>query len=146
MSESIQQTASERHPDLRRLALLAAGRTGADIERLVREVRRNTRRQQQSLTWNDLEQALRAGPTELSDDLRWRSAIHEAGHAIALCDTGIAEVVIATIGLGGIGKVVSRQHHHLSQTQDWLMRYITCMLAGRTAEFLVFGEALGGMV
>jgi hypothetical protein len=46
--------------------------------------------------------------------------------------------------LGGVGQVVSRQHLHLSQTQDWLMRHIACMLAGRTAKLLVFGEALVG--
>lgn len=144
MSEAIQHTTTDQHPGLRRLALLATGSTGADIERLVREVRRKNRRQQRSLTWNDLEQALLAGQTKLSDDLRWRTAIHEAGHAIAFCETGLAEVVTATIGIKGVGQVLSRQHHHLPQTQDWLMRYIACMLAGRTAELLVFGETLAG--
>ncbi len=142
MSEPI--LASEHHPGLRRLALLATGSTGADIERLVREVRRKARRQQRSLTWSDLEDALLAGQTKLSDDLRWRTAIHEAGHAVAFCEMRVAEVLTATIGIGGVGQVLSRQQHHLPQTQDWLMRMIACMLAGRAAELMIFGEALAG--
>lgn len=81
---------------------------------------------------------------KLSDDARWRTATHEAGHAIAVCATDIAEVVTVSIGIGGMGQVVSRQHRHLPQTQDWLMRSIACMLAGRTAELLILGEALAG--
>lgn len=144
MSEPIHTIATTQHPDLRRLALLATGGTGADIERLVRDVRRKTRRQQRSLTWGDLEHALLAGQLKLSDDVRWRTAIHEVGHAIAFCDTGIADVMTVSIGIGGMGQVVSRQHHHLLQTQDWLMRSIACMLAGRTAEVLTFGDTVAG--
>lgn len=144
MSEPIHTIATTQSPDLRRLALLATGSTGADIERLVRDIRRKTRRQQRALTWGDLEHALLAGQVKLSDDVRWRTAIHEAGHAIAFCDMGIAEVITASIGIGGMGQVVSRQLHHRPQTQDWLMRTIACMLAGRTADLLIFGEAVAG--
>lgn len=132
------------HDVLRPLALLATGRTGADIERLVREVRRKTRREQRGITWSDLEQALLAGHMRMSDDLRWRTAVHEAGHAIAFTLTGIAEVVTATVGIDGVGQVASRQNSHMPQTEAWLMHYISCLLAGRTAETLVFGEPLVG--
>lgn len=144
MPEASQTITPEQHPDLRRLSLLATGSTGADIERLVRDVRRKTRRQQRPLTWNDIEEALLAGQVKLSDDVRWRTAIHEVGHAIAFCDMGIAEVITASIGMGGMGQVVSRQGQHLLQTQDWLMRSIACMLAGRTAEALIFGDTVAG--
>lgn len=144
MSEASYMTTPTQNADLQRLALLASGSTGADIERLVRDVRRQTRRQQRSLTWSDLEQALLAGQLKLSDEVRWRNAIHEVGHAIAFCDTGIAEVMTVSIGIGGMGQVVSRQHRHLVQNQDWLMRSIACMLAGRTAELLVFGDTVAG--
>lgn len=144
MSEASYMTTPNQHADLRRLALLASGSTGADIERLVRDVRRKTRRQHRSLTWSDLEKALLAGQLKLSDEVRWRNAIHEVGHAIAFCDTGIAEVMTVTIGVGGMGQVVSRQHRHLLQNQDWLMNTIACMLAGRTAELLVFGDTVAG--
>jgi cell division protease FtsH len=129
---------------LRPLALLATGRTGADIERLVREVRRQTRREQRGITWADLEQALLAGEMRMSDDLRWRTAVHEAGHALALTLTGIAEVITATIGIDGVGQVSSRPNDDLAQTEAWLMDFINSLLAGRTAELLVFGEPMAG--
>ena len=134
----------ETDPALRRLALLATGRTGADIERLIREVRRKTRREQRALCWSDIETALLASRTRMSQDLRWRTAIHEAAHAVAYTVTGISEVVTASIGIDGIGKVTSRQNAHLPQTEAWLMHYVTCMLAGRTAELMIFGETLAG--
>lgn len=135
---------NQQHNVLRPLALLATGRTGADIERLVREVRRKARRDRRPLAWYDLEQALLAGQMRMSDDLRWRTAVHEAGHAIAFTLTGIAEVVTATIGIDGVGQVASCQNSHLPQTEAWLMHYITCLLAGRTAELLVVGEPMAG--
>jgi len=135
MSEASYTTTPNQHANLRRLALLASGSSGADIERLVRDVRRKTKRQQRSLTWAD--------HLKLSDEVRWRIAVHEVGHAIAFCDTGIAEVMTVTIGIGEMGQVVSRQHH-LLQNQDWLMKTIACMLAGRTAELLVFGDTVAG--
>ncbi|WP_275791044.1 hypothetical protein [Pararhizobium gei] len=58
--------------------------------------------------------------------------------------TGIAEVATATIGIDGIGQVASRQNSHLQQTEAWLQHFILCMLAGRTAELLVFGEPVAG--
>lgn len=64
----------QQHDVLRPLALLATGRTGADIERVVREVRRKARREQRGIAWTDLEQALLAGQMRMSDDLRWRTA------------------------------------------------------------------------
>ncbi len=55
--------------DLRPLARLALGRSGADIERLVREVRRSLRRTGKHVAWSDIETALRqdspACPTTL---------------------------------------------------------------------------------
>jgi ATP-dependent Zn protease len=143
MVERTTENASE-HPALRRLALLATGCTGADIERLVREVRRKVGRQQRSMTWSDLKDALLAGQPSLSDDLRWRTAIHEAGHAIVFLETGVADIVTASVGIGGIGNVATRLNSHLPQTESWLMSYIACMLAGRTAELLAFGEGLAG--
>lgn len=136
--------AEQQHDVLRPLALLATGRTGADIERVVREVRRKARREQRGIAWTDLEQALLAGQMRMSDDLRWRTAVHEAGHAIAFTLTGIAEVVTATVGVDGVGQVASRQNDHLAQTEAWLMNFIACLLAGRTAELILFGEPVAG--
>ena len=126
------------------LALLATGRTGADIERLVREARQVARRQKRPVSWSDLEHALRGGQMQMSDDLRWRVSIHEAGHAVAWSLLGVGEVLSATVGLQGPGAVMTRPYGHLAQTQDWMRRTVACLLAGRAAEMLVFGDALAG--
>lgn len=132
-------------PDsLRPLALLATGRSGADIERLVREVRRKTRREQRALTWADLDAALRAHNVAMSKELRRQAAIHEAGHALVYSLTGIAEVQSASIGLNGIGVVRTIPNGHLPQTETWLMNSIAALLAGRAAELLIFGETVAG--
>jgi ATP-dependent Zn protease len=138
------QTDSTNHPSLRGLALLASGRSGADIERLVREVRQKARRERRTMTWSDIEKALLAGQMPMSDDLRWRTAIHEAGHALAFSLTGVAEVRSITIGLAAMGEVLTRRFEHLAQTEAWLAKMTACMLAGRTAELMVFGETLAG--
>ncbi|MCK8781892.1 ATP-dependent Zn protease [Rhizobium sp. NTR19] len=129
---------------LRPLALLALGRNGADIECLVREVRRQARRSGRSIGWADLETALRAGQEAMSGDLRKRAAIHEAGHALVYTVTGVAEVQSASIGLNGIGMVTTIANAELPQTETWLMSSLACVLAGRAAELLVFKEALAG--
>lgn len=126
------------------LALLATGRTGADIERLVREVRQKARRDKRDLTWTDIEQALGADRMRMSDDLRWRASVHEAGHAMAWTLLGIGEVETVTLGIGGVGQVTVNRYGHLAQTEGWLTSIMAAMLAGRVAEKLVIGEVLAG--
>lgn len=129
---------------LRPLALLALGKTGADIERLLRDVRRTARRSGRGITWHDLETGLRAGQASMSADLRRRAAIHEAGHALVYTLTGIAEVQSASIGLHGVGLVTAVPNAHLPETEAWLMNTIAALLAGRAAEILVFHEPIAG--
>ena len=129
---------------LRPLAMLALGRTGADIERLVRDVRRKLRREGRTMTWADLETALRDGQAAMSDDLRWRASVHEAGHALVYTLTGIAEVKAASIGLHGLGMVATVANDRLPQNETWLMNLMAAILAGRAAELLLFGETLAG--
>ena len=129
---------------LRSLALLALGKTGADIERLVREVRRKLRREGRTMVWADLETALRDGEAAMSDDLRWRASVHEAGHALIYTLTGIARVQSASVGLLGLGMVATVANDHLPQNETWLMNVMAAILAGRTAEQLLFGETLAG--
>ena len=129
---------------LRPLAMLALGRTGADIERLVRDVRRKLRREGRTMTWADLETSLRNGQAAMSDDLRWRASVHEAGHALLYMLTDIAEVKAASVGLHGLGMVATIANDRLPQNETWLMNTMAALLAGRTAEVLVIGETLAG--
>ncbi|WP_296077567.1 hypothetical protein [uncultured Agrobacterium sp.] len=129
---------------LRPLALLALGKTGADVERMVREVRRTARRSGRAVSWADLENALRAGQAEMSTDLRRRAAVHEAGHAVIYTITGVSEVQSASIGLHGVGMVTTIPNSSIPQNETWLMHSIACLLGGRAAELIVIGEALAG--
>lgn len=135
---------------LNRLALLACGRTGADIERLVRELRQKTRRERRPITWEDIETALMASRIRLTDDHRYWLAVHEVGHAMAytLFETGTVYAVAVGGSLNGsiqsFGQVEFTPFHDRPQNDDWLMRTCAASLAGRTAELLVFGETLAG--
>lgn len=135
---------------LSRLALLACGRTGADIERLVRELRQKTRRERRPITWADIETALMASRFRLTDDHRYRLAVHEVGHAMAytLLKTGTVYAVAVGDSLNGsvqsFGQVEFTPLHDRPQNDDWLMRTCASSLAGRTAELLVFNETLAG--
>ena len=129
---------------LQSLALLATGRTGADIERLVREVRQKARRDKRGLTWADIERALGAQCMPMSSDFRWRVSVHEAGHAMAWTLLEIGEVESVTLAFGEVGQVTVNRYVHLAQTEDWLTRMMAAMLAGRVAEQLVIGEVLAG--
>ncbi|MFB2553966.1 ATP-dependent metallopeptidase FtsH/Yme1/Tma family protein [Ensifer soli] len=126
------------------LALLALGKTGADVERMVREVRRTARRSGRAVSWADLENALRSGQADMSADLRRRAAVHEAGHAVVYTVTGVATVESASIGLHGIGMVTTTPNPSIPQNETWLMHSIACLLGGRSAELIVIGEALAG--
>jgi SpoVK/Ycf46/Vps4 family AAA+-type ATPase len=69
---------------LKPLALAAAGKTGADIERHIREARQKARREKRPLTYTDIHEALSVGQTAMPPELIWRIAVHEAGHALGL--------------------------------------------------------------
>ncbi len=129
------------HPQT--LALLATGMSGADIERLVREVRARCRRRGEPLTWEILDKALRRDDDGLSDAIRHRIAVHELGHALAYELTGVGKVVSVRIhGLGG--KTEAQADRELNQFPEGVDASLICILAGRAAEAVVFGnKALG---
>lgn len=142
MSDTIPFSSSS--DGLQALALLATGRTGADIERMVREVRQKARRDKRELTWADIEHALDDQRMRMSDDLRWRVSVHEAGHAMAWSLLGIGKVESVTLGLEQMGQVTVDRYRHLPQTEEWLIKTMAAILAGRVAELLVIGEPMVG--
>jgi ATP-dependent Zn protease len=134
----------EWNPALQPLALAAAGRTGADIERLIREARQKARREKRQLTYSDIQEALTAGQSAMPPALVWRIAIHEAGHALAWTAFEIATVQTVTVGKGSGGFVESDMRTDVVQTEEWLNKMIACALAGRAAERLIFGDCVLG--
>lgn len=129
---------------LRPLALSAAGRTGADIERLIREARQKARRERRKLTYSDIHAALTADQAALSPELIWRIAVHESGHALTRTMLGIGSVLTMSIGNGFGGFVESERSTDVIETGDWLQKQIACKLAGHAAEKLIFGDTLIG--
>ncbi|QKV20051.1 ATP-dependent Zn protease [Oricola thermophila] len=131
---------------LRRLALKTAGFSGADIERLVREARAMARREQRPLSWTDLERLLEAGRPKITDGLRRRAAIHEAGHAIVGHLLGIGRIRSVGIAVTSneAGHVWSEETTADEQVEPRLMARLAVLLAGRAAERVILGTVSAG--
>jgi cell division protease FtsH len=129
--------------DLRGAALAARGFTGADVERFVREARRRARAEAKLLALPHLIDAVRGGEPEWPDDVRWRLAYHEAGHAVIVQALGLAEPKSLSIGGAG-GAAESDTIDKRPLTRAYLENYLVVLLAGRASEELVFGEATAG--
>ncbi len=129
--------------DLRPIALAARGRTGADVERYVREARGSARRTGGTLTAKMLLDAVTRGRTEPPPDLRRTISYHEAAHAVALSALGAGTPVSLSIDdLGGYSE--NEPACMRDQTRDGLERYLIVLLAGRAAEELLDGEPSAG--
>lgn len=140
----MQNRLSDDHQALKPLALLAAGLTGADVERLVRELRAHCRRQGVPITWHALEEALLMGRNVPSATVAPRVAVHESGHALAYELLGVGKVHHVRIGGSRGGETLAALSVDTIQTEEGLMKWIACILAGRAAELLVFGSTLAG--
>lgn len=125
---------------LRQLAAKAMGMTGADIERVVREARLKARREKRIITYNDLELGIRNHRPVQSPEKLWRSAIHEAGHAIVHYLLAIGPIEGVTIDSldGAYGAL--RLSSERGDTKDWVFDVLTMLMAGRAAEMSALGE------
>ncbi len=126
---------------LKPLAMSALGRTGADVERLIREARQKARRQRRQLTYSDVSEALSAGQNTMSEELLRRIAIHESGHALALIGLNLGTIQTISVGTGAGGFIESNIRQHATQDEEWINRMLAFTLAGRAAEVLVLGSA-----
>lgn len=143
-ADSSGQQVATAHAALRPLARRAVGRSGADIERLVREARRVARREGRSLAWSDIEDAVGGHRIGIPEEVRWRMAVHEAGHALVQIAAGNGGIALISIEADHGGFVRMEEERHPLQTEAWTMSEITVRLAGRAAEELVFGDPLAG--
>lgn len=123
---------------LKRLGTRAMGLTGADVERIVREARQVARRQKRPIRCKDLEDGIRMNRPELPHDLRWRFAVHEAGHAIVhhVLKLGLIQGITIDMPDGGYSLLAFQRSGSdmLSYREDLL----AMLLAGRAAEQIVF--------
>lgn len=130
---------------LNRLATRAMGMTGADIERIVRQARLKARREKRSIRFEDIEEGIRMDRPQLPYDLRWRYAIHEAGHAVvhhALRLGPIHGLNIDTPGGGGYSQLGFTASG--SDTLGYREDMLAMLMAGRAAEQIVVGKVSAG--
>ncbi|MDN5927336.1 MAG: ATP-dependent Zn protease [Hyphomicrobiales bacterium] len=125
---------------LRPLARKAGGMTGADIREVVQNARRKARREKRAVTYDDIESLLAGSRPARSAQLRWRMAVHEAGHAVARLYFQLGPIIEITIDApeGGytLGSVGQDEH-----TEELFAAFLVAYLAGRAAEEEILGSA-----
>jgi ATP-dependent Zn protease len=124
---------------LRHLARKANGMTGADIERVMREARRKARREKHPLTFGDVDAILASSKRARPDHLRFRMAIHEAGHAVARIRLELDEITMVTIDAPEGGFVEGSSVSAYEPTEELLTGILVATLAGRAAEQELLG-------
>lgn len=129
---------------LRTLALKARGMSGADIERLVREARQKARRAHRQLAFSDIFDLLAVARPERSRALRWRMAVHEAGHAVVRLVLDLGR--ITSIGIDGLagGYTEGRTPTTEAETEAFFDGLLAVSLAGRAAEEEFLGSVSAG--
>lgn len=139
-----------RGVNMRSLAELSFGLTGADVELFVRGAARRARHARRKIRQEDLvaeithrprraDSAPRLGPDELR-----RVAVHEAGHALArlISSTQGVDLSFVTViprmdgSLGFVAAIPSDSH---VATRRTMLEELETVLAGRAAEEVVFG-------
>lgn len=123
---------------LKRLGTRAMGLTGADVERIVREARQVARRQKRPIRCKDLEDGIRMNRPELPHDLRWRFAVHEAGHAIVHHVLKLGPIQGITIDMPDGGYSLLAFQRSGSDMLSYREDLLAMLLAGRAAEQIVF--------
>lgn len=130
--------------DLAPAASLAAGSTGADCERIVRDARSRARVAKRPMEMADLTQAI--GGLEGRDSTAlFVTAIHEAGHAYAmeLLLPGRLDVVSLRVNGPAAGGVFTNSER-LGLTPEAVRKLLCVLLSGRAAEQVLLESVSGG--
>mgnify|MGYP000944389515 CR=1 FL=1 len=123
---------------LKRLGTRAMGLTGADVERIVRQARQVARRQKRPIRYKDLEEGIRMHRPPLPHDLRWRFAVHEAGHALVHHALKLGPIEGITIDMPEGGYNLLSFQRSGSDTLGYREDLMAMLMAGRAAEQIVF--------
>ena len=142
--------------DLRDIAKITPGFTGADLANLLNEAALlAARKGQQVIVYEDISEAvfkIMIGPEKksriISEKERRLTAYHESGHAIVLRTVSETDKVerVSIIPAGTAGGYTAHKPHEdrYYATQRQLMAEVMVALGGRAAEELVFGEISTG--
>ena len=126
--------------DLNGAALMMSGGTGADCERHVRVARRRARQAGRPMELDDLLVAV-GGTGDRPDAERKLTAIHEAGHAVALIELRPGALLSVSIqGNGRSGGHVAATPCMPYFSKEALRDQMTILLSGRAAEDLILGR------
>ncbi|MBB6178086.1 AAA family ATPase [Pseudorhizobium flavum] len=124
------------------------GKTGSDLERLVRKAKQRARSENRKLTFEDV-WAVVPKQTPLSDEDRWRVCIHEAAHVVMTelsrsgSVTGVEvldDVHDYVEAHNALGRTSSDCSLPALRTEEWFRQDIAISLAGMAGEELVFNN------
>lgn len=134
-----------RDEDLRDVSELAAGMTGADIEKVVNDAKRIARQLQRQLTIDDLRGALVEEDTRPAE-LKFRSCVHEASHIVVDVIHNGPDDVFATSAVVGshAGASVRTKLAPRAGTYNEYRKTLEIILAGRVGEEMILGEGSHG--
>jgi cell division protease FtsH len=118
--------------------------SGADIERLVREARQKARRANRQLAFPDIFDILASARPQRPQALRWRVAIHEAGHAVARLVLDLGRVTTISIDGSTGGYTEGETPTAESETEAFFDGLLVVSLAGRAAEDELLGSVTAG--
>lgn len=133
---------------LRKAVERMAGKTGADINQMVRAARRLARKGKRDVTVADIEFLIPNAPT-MSDEEMFRVSVHECGHALIadISEIGIVHSVevydYATshpTQAKTHGLTIIEHRNRLVAPRASMLADIGLLLAGMAAEELVFGD------
>jgi AAA+ superfamily predicted ATPase len=141
----------QRDVNVKALARLAFGLTGADIEFFVRGAARRARKQGAKISQADLIAEITRRPrrpdsvVQLSVEEMQRVAVHESGHALAALksESGAREVNYVSIIPrmdGSLGFTASTPPQGAVLTRPEVLDRLRTILAGRAAEEVVYGK------
>ena len=142
--------------DLREIAKITPGFTGADLANLLNEAALlAARKGETKIVYEDISEAVfkvMIGPEKksriISEKERRLTAFHEAGHAIVLRTVSETDKVerVSIIPAGGAGGYTAHKPHEDTYyaTKSHLIASIMIALGGRAAEEIAFGEISTG--
>lgn len=131
--------------DLRGIARLCLGVTGADVAAYVRRAERLARRSDRPLAVNDLAATIARERPRRPEEARRIEALHEAGHAIvAMREIGATDITLAIDQPhGGYMAMLGGERSAFPSRED-LHRHLIMLVAGRAAEEAILGAPSAG--
>lgn len=130
----------------RRLACLAVGHTGADVERWARGARRRARARGGKLGMADVLAEIVGNFSNYPPEYVKRVAVHEAGHAVVLMLHNPLSRPALILGRNGQigGETFAGHVAPAAITDAEIDRHLTIMMGGRAAEQVICGHVSAG--